>query len=290
MPALGCEKKTQDIETSVQMAIREAGAAAMKVEQLMNEALRAAESMEEGSQRETTIEAVRRSASSLRMSYRQYERLDEHVAEAVAPMRRLSLGNRISLCVGACCSVLVGACRGTLRATFGLFQALKTPVLFFAVGCVVYQYLEGWSMLDVVYFSIVTSTTVGYGDLCPTTPLSKLFTCAYALVGITVILGSLAPLVAFLRGDWRDKLLSLLGCAAAVDTNDPRLTMEQINARISYKRRYALAMLGPMVVLTCGLLLHAFFIAQPSADGELTAPLRGLGGPLGAQWAQGPLL
>ena len=60
---------------------------------------------------------------------------------------------------------------------------------------------------------------------------AKIFTTIYALIGITVILGALAPL-AFLRGDWREKLL--FGCGAKVDTNDPNLTMEEVNKLINY--------------------------------------------------------
>jgi hypothetical protein len=64
--------------------------------------------------------------------------------------------------------------------------------------------------------------------LGPTNPRrvhSKLFTCVYSLVGITVILGALSPLVSFLKGDWREKVLALCGCDAKVDLHDMTLTM-----------------------------------------------------------------
>jgi potassium channel subfamily K, other eukaryote len=41
-----------------------------------------------------------------------------------------------------------------------------------------------WTFVDSIYFSITTITTVGYGDLHPTTPLSRLFTSIFALVGV----------------------------------------------------------------------------------------------------------
>ena len=44
------------------------------------------------------------------------------------------------------------------------------------------------------------------------------------------------------------------------------LTMEEVNRRINYPRRYALALLGPLLVLLTGVLLHYFAIRDP-ADG-----------------------
>jgi len=40
-----------------------------------------------------------------------------------------------------------------------------------------------------LYISGVTLTTVGYGDLTPTTAAGKVFTILYMLVGIGIILG-----------------------------------------------------------------------------------------------------
>ena len=37
------------------------------------------------------------------------------------------------------------------------------------------------------YVSVVTLTTIGYGDLVPTTDLGKVFTMLYSLTGIGVI-------------------------------------------------------------------------------------------------------
>jgi voltage-gated potassium channel len=60
-------------------------------------------------------------------------------------------------------------------------------VLTIAVGSVAYMKIEGWTLLDAVYFCVVTLATVGYGDLHPTTPLGRAFTILYIIVGVGII-------------------------------------------------------------------------------------------------------
>lgn len=55
------------------------------------------------------------------------------------------------------------------------------------VGTVFYHYVEQFSWIDAYYFSIITLTTVGYGDLSPQTDVGKLFTTVYILVGVGII-------------------------------------------------------------------------------------------------------
>jgi hypothetical protein len=57
-----------------------------------------------------------------------------------------------------------------------------------ATGTVVYAIFERWSLLDSLYFSVMTLTTVGYGDFAPHTVAGKVFTMVYVLAGIAVIL------------------------------------------------------------------------------------------------------
>jgi hypothetical protein len=56
------------------------------------------------------------------------------------------------------------------------------------IGVLAYHWLEGWSILDALYFCVVTLSTIGYGDLTPTSSLAKLFTILYVINGIGILL------------------------------------------------------------------------------------------------------
>jgi hypothetical protein len=60
---------------------------------------------------------------------------------------------------------------------------------FLAIGTIAYRYLEDWSWLDSLYFSVITLTTIGYGDFSPKATLGKLFTIGYIIIGVSLVLG-----------------------------------------------------------------------------------------------------
>ncbi|MBP6642530.1 MAG: two pore domain potassium channel family protein [Flavobacteriales bacterium] len=66
---------------------------------------------------------------------------------------------------------------------------LFTSSLVLAAGTLVYHWLEDWTWVDSFYFSVITLTTIGYGDLHPITDFGKLFTVVYIVVGLGLILG-----------------------------------------------------------------------------------------------------
>ena len=65
---------------------------------------------------------------------------------------------------------------------------LFTTIVILGIGTLAYHYLEGWDWIDCFYFSVITLTTIGYGDFSPQTLEGKLFTVFYILVGIGMIL------------------------------------------------------------------------------------------------------
>jgi voltage-gated potassium channel Kch len=69
--------------------------------------------------------------------------------------------------------------------------ALAMIILIFT-GTLIYHRLEDWTWVSSFYFTIVTLTTEGYGDLVPTSEASRLFTAIFILVGATIVLAAIA--------------------------------------------------------------------------------------------------
>lgn len=73
------------------------------------------------------------------------------------------------------------------------FRALGfLVVVLLATGTAFYWWLEDWTILDSVYFSVITLTTVGYGDLYPTRAPTKVFTIVYVLLGLGILVSFLS--------------------------------------------------------------------------------------------------
>lgn len=73
----------------------------------------------------------------------------------------------------------------------GVLTLAATLVLF---ASLFYKFVEGWSLLDSVYFSVVTISTIGYGDFAPQTTLGKLFTIFYVCSGMGLFATAVATI------------------------------------------------------------------------------------------------
>lgn len=69
--------------------------------------------------------------------------------------------------------------------------AVSTLFLWIGIGTITFRILEEWNWVESFYFSVVTITTVGYGDLTPSSDASKLFTAIYILIGVSIGVTSL---------------------------------------------------------------------------------------------------
>ena len=90
--------------------------------------------------------------------------------------------------------------RGLARAVVAVWRDPDTKALpivagfLLLTGTIVYWRFEDWSFIQALYFSVVTLTTVGYGDLTPTSDGTRIFTIFYILTGLGVLVAFLSSL------------------------------------------------------------------------------------------------
>jgi len=101
----------------------------------------------------------------------------------------------------------------------GFIATISTLSILLIVGTVFYSSYEGWSYIDSFYFSVVTLATVGYGDLHPTTTVTKLFTVAYIFIGVGLGLYIFSTLArSFVEG--RDKRIKRIEKLISIPKNE----------------------------------------------------------------------
>lgn len=71
---------------------------------------------------------------------------------------------------------------------FNLWQCLLAITFYIGVAIFAFSFvLAEWTLIDSIYFAIVTFTTIGYGDLVPDSYISRVFTCFFALSGVACL-------------------------------------------------------------------------------------------------------
>ena len=62
---------------------------------------------------------------------------------------------------------------------------LLSALLTFLAGILGYELIEGWSLLDSAYMTVITLSTIGYGEVHPLSDSGRIFTMFLILGGIT---------------------------------------------------------------------------------------------------------
>ncbi len=86
------------------------------------------------------------------------------------------------------------------------FRFLFIFIIVLLLGATVfYTQTEHWSIIDALYFSVMTMATVGYGDLVPTTDISKIFTIIYTFLSIGTFVAFTAKTVQIIIENHKEK-------------------------------------------------------------------------------------
>ena len=89
------------------------------------------------------------------------------------------------------------------RSIFGAFkQALQSNLFNFVVLAfiaIMLQKVEGWSLIDVLYYWNCTATTIGFGDVCPQTQLGRLLAIAFIPLSVVTMGEVIASVFAYVN-------------------------------------------------------------------------------------------
>lgn len=90
------------------------------------------------------------------------------------------------------------------------------------------------AVLDAIYLSVVTMTTVGYGDLVPNSVFTKIVTCAYVFLGMALVGLMLTKAADYLLERQEDLLIKAMSRNSNSDTI-LNVTQESETNRVKYK-------------------------------------------------------
>lgn len=100
---------------------------------------------------------------------------------------------------------------------FGLFSLILSGAGFYLIEPTVHSFSEG------IWLAFVSGATVGYGDIVPTTPLSRAFAVVVIVIGVSILSLVTASIAAFFVGQDEKRLRSDLH-------NDIKMLREEVRA------------------------------------------------------------
>jgi voltage-gated potassium channel len=85
-----------------------------------------------------------------------------------------------------------------LKAARNALQIIYLLLVILIAGTLGYHFIEGWSLFDSLYMSVITLATVGYGEVHPLSNAGRAFTIFLILGGMGIILFGISELTQFI--------------------------------------------------------------------------------------------
>ena len=79
-------------------------------------------------------------------------------------------------------------------------------IIMLAIGTLFYHNVEHFGYLNSLYFSAMTLTTVGFGDMAPKTDIGKVFTIFYVFSGVGIMGSYLTTIAMRQQKAWENSL------------------------------------------------------------------------------------
>ena len=110
--------------------------------------------------------------------------------------------------------------------SFSTSSILFTLFAVLSGGTVFFRFVEGWGWVDSYFFTVVTISTVGYGNLVPVTTLGKIGTTVLIFGGLGVFALAVQKFANYQiqkREEHSERLIGRVGKAANEDEKPDRV-------------------------------------------------------------------
>ena len=94
-----------------------------------------------------------------------------------------------------------------LRFSHQLIRMAAALVALIVIGLIGYRWLEGLDFVDALYMTVITLTTVGFGEVKTFSPAGRIFTVALIMGGVSIAAYALSNIAQYvLSGEWEAQL------------------------------------------------------------------------------------
>ena len=98
-----------------------------------------------------------------------------------------------------------------MKLSYRAAALLSILILIIVGGTVFFHYVESWSWVDSYFFTVVTLSTVGYGDLVPATVIGRIGTTVLIFLGIGVFAVAIQQFGSFAVHRREEKMIARRG-------------------------------------------------------------------------------